>query len=61
MPKAPNFESILKSKRDFYGNTEAAIHFAAEQYAREYHNYILELKDYSITVQLEKPLIYGTN
>ena len=30
------FQEILKAKRDYYGNTEAAIHFAAEEYARQY-------------------------
>lgn len=31
----PNFESILKSKRDYYGNTEGAIEFASEEYHRQ--------------------------
>jgi hypothetical protein len=30
------FEYILKAKREYYGNTEAAIEFAAEEYARQF-------------------------
>ena len=29
------FPEILKEKRDYYGDTEAAIEFAAEEYAKE--------------------------
>ena len=29
------FEIILKRKRDIYGNTECAIEFAAQEYARQ--------------------------
>ena len=29
------FPEILKEKRDYYGYTEAAIEFAAEEYAKE--------------------------
>jgi hypothetical protein len=36
------FQEILKEKRDYYGNTEAAIEFAAEEYARQYRISILE-------------------
>ena|ERR1035437_845033 len=31
----PKFEDILKDKRKYYGCTEAAIQFAAEEYARQ--------------------------
>lgn len=31
----PKFEEILKAKREYYGYTEAAIQFAAEEYARQ--------------------------
>lgn len=31
----PNFQEILKSKIDYYGQTEAAYQFAAEEYARQ--------------------------
>ncbi len=31
----PNFQNILKSKRDYYGNTEAAIELAAEEFNRQ--------------------------
>jgi hypothetical protein len=30
-----SFPEILKEKRSYYGNTEAAIEFAAEEYARQ--------------------------
>jgi len=30
------FQEILKVKRDYYGNTEAAIEFAAEEYASQF-------------------------
>ena len=30
-------EEILKAKFDYYGKTEAAIEFAMDEYAREYH------------------------
>ncbi|PSR54145.1 hypothetical protein AHMF7605_11750 [Adhaeribacter arboris] len=33
--KEPNFQEILKAKREYYGDTEAAIEFAAEEYARQ--------------------------
>jgi len=33
--KEPVFEDILKAKRDYYGFTEAAISFAAEEYDRQ--------------------------
>jgi hypothetical protein len=36
------FEEILKEKREYYGNTEAAIEFAADEYARQYRISILE-------------------
>jgi hypothetical protein len=32
----PKFEEILAAKRAYYGLTEAAIHFAAEEYARQF-------------------------
>jgi rubrerythrin len=31
----PKFEEILAAKRDYYGWTESAIHFAAEEYTRQ--------------------------
>jgi hypothetical protein len=31
----PKFEEILAAKREYYGWTEAAIQFAAEEYARQ--------------------------
>ncbi len=31
----PNFQKILKGKIDYYGKTEAAYEFAAEEYARQ--------------------------
>lgn len=33
--KEPDFQSILKEKRDYYGHTEAAIEFAASEYSRQ--------------------------
>lgn len=32
------FKDVLKRKRDYYGNTEAAIEFAAEEYANQKPN-----------------------
>jgi hypothetical protein len=40
-----SFPDILKEKRDYYGNTEAAIEFAAEECLQEYRDIILKLKD----------------
>ena len=37
--KYPNFQEILKSKRDFYGDTEAAIEFACEEYSDKLQKY----------------------
>lgn len=34
------FAKILKSKREYYGNTEAAIEFAAEEYAKQFSGQI---------------------
>jgi len=31
----PDFQQILKDKTDYYGKTEAAYQFAAEEYARQ--------------------------
>jgi len=31
----PDFQKILAEKRAYYGNIEAAIEFAAEEYARQ--------------------------
>ena len=31
----PNFQKILKGRTEFYGKTEAAYEFAAEEYARQ--------------------------
>jgi len=33
------FAEILKDKREYYGNTEAAIEFAAEEYAKQFGKY----------------------
>lgn len=33
--KEPDFQAILKGKRDYYGHTEAAIEFAASEYSRQ--------------------------
>lgn len=30
-----NFQTILKSKRDYYGNTEAAIEFAVNEFTNQ--------------------------
>ena len=30
------FQQILKEKRDYYGNTEAAIEFAANEYVEQF-------------------------
>lgn len=32
--KEPNYDTILKAKIDYYGETKAAYHFAAEEYAK---------------------------
>lgn len=32
----PNYSEILRRKIDYYGETQAAYHFAADEYAREY-------------------------
>jgi len=32
----PDYDAILKSKTDDYGETKAAFQFAAEEYARQY-------------------------
>lgn len=41
----PNYEEILKSKTDYYGETKAAYQFAAEKYARQYHKWIQSCQD----------------
>jgi len=33
-----NFQEILKAKREYYGDTEAAIEFAAEEFSRQEQN-----------------------
>ncbi len=38
-PKEPNFQHILAEKREYYGHTEAAIEFAAEEYATQMAKY----------------------
>lgn len=35
----PDYQIILKGKIDYYGKTEAAYQLAAEEYARQYHEY----------------------
>jgi len=44
------FQEILKEKRDYYGNTEAAIEFAAEEFARQYKIKILEDVKFSFDI-----------
>ena len=41
----PDYEKILKEKTDYYGQTLAAHHFAADEYARQWHTYISEIAD----------------
>lgn len=36
----PSYEAILLSKKEYYGDTEAAREFAAGQYARQYHDWM---------------------
>jgi hypothetical protein len=36
----PNYQTILQGKIDYYGETKAAYHFAAEEYARQYHTWM---------------------
>jgi hypothetical protein len=40
----PNYENILKEKTDYYGETRAAYQFAAEEYARQYHSWMMSNK-----------------
>jgi hypothetical protein len=47
----PKFEEILAAKREYYGWTEAAIQFAAEEYARQ-----LLLQQCSVSGSLLKSL-----
>ena len=42
----PNFRKILKEKRYYYGLTEAAIEFAAEEFAKEYHETQKEIEEH---------------
>lgn len=42
--KEPDFQEILKAKRDFYGYTEAAVEFAAEEFARKQVAYGRDIK-----------------
>lgn len=44
------FQDILKAKRDYYGDTEAAIHLAAEEYARQYFQESLK-EEWHMSVQ----------
>ena len=39
----PNYEEILKGKTDYYGETLAAFHFAAIEFAKQYHIWALEV------------------
>ena len=41
------FPEILKEKRAYYGYTEAAIEFAAEEYCRQNEKEILEQLEFS--------------
>jgi len=41
------FPDILKEKRDYYGDTEAAIEFAAEEFLRQSIPTYLECKKFS--------------
>lgn len=36
----PIYERILKKKTKYYGETKAAYQFAAEEYARQYHEWM---------------------
>ena len=49
----PNFKKILKAKRDYYGLTEAAIEFAAEEFAREYHETQKEIEEHGTVNWIE--------
>ncbi len=40
----PDYFKILQEKIDYYGETKAAYHFAAEEYARQYHEYMKTLE-----------------
>lgn len=44
-----NFQNILKQKRDYYGNTETAIEFAAEELSRQCIQYELNKNGLNIT------------
>ena len=48
----PKFEEILAAKREYYGWTEAAIQFAAEEYARQ-----LLLQQCSVSSSLHNTLL----
>lgn len=48
----PKFEEILAAKREYYGWTEAAIQFAAEEYARQ-----LLLQQCSVSGSLHSTLL----
>jgi hypothetical protein len=36
----PDYQKILQGKIDYYGETKAAYQFAAEEYARQYHEWM---------------------
>jgi len=44
------FQEILKEKRWYYGDTEAAIEFAAEEFARQYRISILEEVQFGFSI-----------
>ncbi len=37
----PSYENILQSKIDHYGETKASYQFTAEEYAKQYHEYMV--------------------
>jgi hypothetical protein len=41
-----SFQDILKDKRDYYGDTEAAIEFAAQEWLRQLIPTNQEIKDH---------------
>lgn len=55
----PNYDTILKAKIDYYGETKAAYEFAANEYAKlsvEYNKFVNTLESSSLT-QKENDLL----
>jgi ABC-type uncharacterized transport system ATPase subunit len=40
LQQQPKYDAILKEKTDYYGETKAAYQFAAEEFARQYHEWM---------------------